>query len=125
MANEQNLTKMGKNRGLTTEEAQRIGSLGGKKSGEVRRRRKTYREIAELILSMPITDEKTREYLLSQGYKEEDLNNDFIEMFSMHQQVLNGNVKAFEALRDTVGERPSDKLEISEAPQIVVKRPDK
>ncbi len=125
MANEQNLTKMGKNRGLTTEEAQRIGSLGGKKSGEVRRRRKTYREIAELILSMPITDENTREYLLSQGYKEEDLNNDFIEMFSMHQQVLNGNVKAFEALRDTVGERPSDKLEISEAPQIVVKRPDK
>lgn len=47
MANEENLTKMGKARGLTTEEAQRIGRLGGQKKGQNNKERKLIKEMLE------------------------------------------------------------------------------
>ena len=119
MANEQNLIPQAHK--LTVEEQSRAG----KKSGEVRRRKRTFKELAELLLSMPIQDENTRDFLLSQGFKEEDLTNDLLEVFAMHQQAMQGNTKAFELIRDTTGEKPMDKLSIEEAPQIVLKRPEK
>ena len=106
-------------------EAVENGQKGGIASGEARRQRKTFKEMAEMLLSLPIKDESTRDFLKSQGFKEEDLNNDLIEIFSMHQQILQGNVRAFEAIRDTIGEKPTDKVALEEAPQIVLKRPDK
>ena len=125
MANEENLElMMGKNRGLSTEEARKIGSKGGKASGEARRLKKTYAEIANEIMSLPVTDEKTKAFIESMGYDGE-ITMKVLEVVSMHQEVLKGNVKAFELLRDTTGEKPIDKLAIEEAPQIVLKRPEK
>ena len=125
MANEENLElMMGKNRGLSTEEARKIGSKGGKASGEARRLKKTYAEIANEIMSLPVTDENTKAFIESMGYNGE-ITMKVLEVVSMHQEVLKGNVKAFELLRDTTGEKPIDKLAIEEAPQIVLKRPEK
>jgi hypothetical protein len=45
MANEQNLKKI-----LSTSEARELGSKGGKKSGESRRRKKLLRECLEILL---------------------------------------------------------------------------
>ena len=117
MANEQNLQR------LSTSKAREIGRKGGIKSGESRRRRKTYKELFEKLLSLPIVDEQTRDYLRSLGFEEEDLNNDLVEVVTMHQEVLKGNYRAYEAIRDTVGEKPTDKLQVEEAPVIVMERP--
>lgn len=87
MANEQNLRPV-----RNKEEARERGKIGGKRSGEVRRQRKTLKE--ELLL------------LLASGNTQEKMS------LSMIQEALNGNVKAFETIRDTIGEKPIDKAEV-------------
>ena len=91
MANIENLTKMGKNRGLSSEEAQEMGRKGGIASGKARAERKTLKEELLLLLSQNNTQEKIS--------------------LSLIQQAMQGNVKAFETIRDTVGEKPVDKVE--------------
>lgn len=94
MANEQNL-KPGEYK-LTVEEQKK----GGKRSGEVRRARKTLRE--ELLA------------LLSQEIKTEDgkpVNTQVAMSTSLIKEAIDGNTKAFELVRDTIGEKPVDKVE--------------
>ena len=85
MANEDNL------RTPSTEEAREIGRKGGIASGEARRKRKTLRE--ELLL------------LLEKGDTQERIS------LALLQKAMQGDTKAFEVLRDTVGEKPIDKVE--------------
>lgn len=88
MANEQNLVSLADR---TTEEQREIARKGGKKSGEVRAARKTLKE--ELLL------------LLAQGNTQEKIS------LALLQKAMNGDTKAYEVLRDTIGEKPVDKVE--------------
>ena len=119
MANEQNLRR------LSTSEAREIGAKGGKASGEARRRERTLKETLEKLLSLPIRDEQTKDFIRALGFNDEELNNKTAINVAMYQEALKGNVKAYELIRDTMGEKPTDKVAIEEAPQIVLKRPDK
>lgn len=119
MANEQNLRK------LTTDEAREIGRIGGQRSGETRRMKRTLREQMEMLLSLPVKDEQTKDFIESLGVDPETIDNATAITLSMYQEALKGNTKAFELIRDTLGEKPTDKLSIEEAPQIVLKRPEK
>ena len=75
----------------TPEEARENGRKGGKKSGEVRRARKTFRE--DLIKALG--DEETQKKVLN----------------ALINQCKKGNVRAFEILRDTIGEKPKEVIE--------------
>lgn len=86
MANEQNLQPV-----RTKKEAREKGRNGGIKSGEARRARKTFKEELLLLLANGDTQNKISLALL--------------------QKAMNGDTKAFEVLRDTVGEKPIDKIE--------------
>lgn len=86
MANNENLIP------ITSEEAKRRGRNGGIKSGIAKRARKTLKE--ELLL------------LLSSGNIQEKMS------LAIIQEALNGNVKAFESIRDTIGEKPRENQEI-------------
>lgn len=86
MANEQNLKPV-----RTTSEARKRGKAGGIRSGQVRAERKTLKE--ELLL------------LLSQGNTQNKLSLALIE------KAMNGDTKAFEVIRDTIGEKPVDKVQ--------------
>ncbi|MCI8485915.1 MAG: hypothetical protein HFJ20_02210 [Clostridia bacterium] len=88
MANEQNLKPV-----RTKSEARERGKNGGIKSGEVRKQRKTLKE--ELLL------------LLSEGQTQERIS------LSLIQEALEGNTKAYEIIRDTIGEKPQDNVKIS------------
>jgi general stress protein YciG len=88
MANEQNLKPFNE---MTEKEQREIARKGGKASGEARAKRKTLKE--ELLL------------LLAQGNTQEKIS------LSLIQEAMGGNTKAFEVIRDTVGEKPVDKLE--------------
>ncbi len=93
MANEQNLINPSD---LTPNERRENASKAGKASGAARRARKTLKE--ELLL------------LLSDGDTQSRLSLALIE------EALNGNkagsvTKAFEVIRDTIGEKPVDKVE--------------
>ena len=66
---------------------------GGIKSGEVRRARKTLRE--ELLL------------LLSEGDTQKRMS------LAQLEKALQGDTKAFEVIRDSIGEKPTEKQEIT------------
>lgn len=100
--NPQNLVPVTKR---TKSEAKKISSKGGKRSGEVRRARKTLRE--ELLA------------ILSDGDIQEKMS------LALVNEALNGNnagsvTKAFETVRDTIGEKPVDKVIVAEVDQKVV-----
>lgn len=88
MPNEQNLKPV-----RSKEEARERGSKGGKKSGEARREKKLLKE--ELML------------LLAQGNTQAKISLALIE------EAIKGNVKAFEVIRDTIGEKPINKQEVT------------
>lgn len=95
--NPQNLVPTNKR---SKEEAKRISSKGGKRSGESRRKRKQLRE--ELLA------------LLSAGNTQKNIS------LALIDQALNGNVKAFETIRDTIGEKPVEKVVMSEVDPNVI-----
>ena len=98
--NEKNLKPINER---TKNEQRKIQRKGGIKSGEVRRARKALKD--ELI------------YLLSLGDTQEKLS------IALINKALNGDVKAFETIRDTIGEKPIDKQEIEQKeykPPVIV-----
>ena len=122
MANEQNLIQ---NSERTPSELREMTRKGGLKSGEARRMKRTLREQMEMLMSLPVKDESTKEFIESLGIDADKIDNATAITLSMYQEALKGNTKAFELIRDTLGEKPTDKLTIEEAPQIVLKRPEK
>lgn len=88
-----NINNLIKNEDLTPEQRRASASRAGKASARARQARKTLRE--ELLL------------LLSQGDTQNKIS------LAMIQQALTGNVKAFETIRDTIGEKPIDKQEVT------------
>ena len=120
MANEENLRPI-----QSVSEAREKGAKGGIKSGETRRRKKTLREQMEMLLSLPVQDENTRDFIESLGIQPDEVNNALAITLSMYQEALKGNTKAFELIRDTIGEKPTDRLQIEEAPVIKLERPQK
>lgn len=83
----------------STEEARERGRKGGLASGEARRKRKTLKE--ELLL------------MLSDGDIQEKIS------LALINEAINGNnagsvTKAFEVIRDTIGERPVEKVQATQ-----------
>lgn len=99
MANNENLKPPINER--STSEQREIRSKGGIKSGEVRRAKKTMKEMLDYLLSKEIENKKGEKATTQEAIS-----------VSLIKQALNGNVKAFEVIRDTIGEKPTDKQEL-------------
>ena len=84
----------------SSEEAREIGRKGGIASGEARQRRKALKE--ELLL------------LLAEGDTQKSVTLALIE------KAMSGDTKAFEVIRDTIGEKPVDKVMIADVEPSVI-----
>ena len=98
MANEQNLRK------LTTRQAREIGKLGGKASAAAKAKKKTLRELAELIDSMPTKNPKTIAIMEKAGFKPEEMTNDMATMLAMQLKSQAGDVSAAKLLAEMRGQ---------------------
>lgn len=107
MANEENLKPFGSGQ-LSESEEREMRSRGGKKSGETRRRKKTMKETARMMLDMEITaaGKELKAKLKAMGISEEDFTYQSAIMVGILNQAMKGNVKAAAFLRDTIGENP-------------------
>lgn len=105
MANEQNLVKGDGIHKFTPEEH----SKGGKASGEARRAKRDLRQALEMLLE--------KEYKDKNGNTVSGTEAVTAKLF---EKALKGDVKAFETLRDTVGQKPVDKVMIAEVSQDVI-----
>jgi len=98
---------------LTPEEHQIIASKGGKKSGEVRKAKKTFKEIAEQLLNCDAPENiKAKIKKVAPDLSDEQID---VRLAIMQKQIikaLNGDNKSFELVRDTVGEKPVEKHEL-------------
>lgn len=92
MANEQNLTHR-----LTVNEQR----AGGRASGEARRKKKQLRDALQELLDREYTD---REGHVADGTA--------ILAAQLFKKAQNGDVRAWEVLRDTVGQKPVEKIEV-------------
>ena len=82
----------------SSEEARTRGRQGGLASGRSRRKRKALREYLNTLLAMPSEAGSGR-------------NNAEEIAAALVNQALAGSIKAFETIRDTVGEKPTDRLD--------------
>jgi phage terminase large subunit len=86
----------------TKEEQRKIAVMGGKASGEARRRKKTLRETLITLLNAEnyeIDGQKVDGYVAT--------------ALALIKKATKGDVHAITALRDTVGEKPREELEVS------------
>lgn len=114
MANEQNLLTP-EQRNLTSEEASRMGKLGAEASIKAKKRKKALKELTQIMMDCKPTDSLVNE--IKQVFPDldvEDITNRALMIRKqMDKAVMDGDSKAFEILRDTAGEKPSDKLEMT------------
>ncbi len=96
MANEQNLKPV-----RSKKEARERGKKGGIASGKARQERKTLKE--ELILLL------------------EDNDNQKKISVALIQQAKKGNTKAYEIIRDSIGEKPIDRVQAEVNSDINIK----
>lgn len=108
LANEENLKKGAPYRFRTGEQQVEIARRGGIASGEARRRKKTMKETAKMLLDMEIPDaaKELKAKLKVMGISEEDFTYQSAVMVGILNQAMKGNTKAAAFLRDTVGENP-------------------
>ena len=100
-----NLVKGDSAHKLTAEEQ----SLGGKKSAEVRRKKKELRECLEMLLEKEFSDKKGRTQTGAE-----------LIAFKQFQKAMDGDTRAFEVVRDTAGQKPIEKVMIAEVDNDII-----
>lgn len=104
MANEHNLKPC--EHKFTQEEAKK----GGVASGEARRAKKSLREAMKILMEADLTDKKTGQTMTGTEAM----------AAKAFQAALKGDWKAWELVRDTAGQKPVDKVMISEVEPDVI-----
>ena len=115
MANSQNLVPI---EHLSNEEAKKRGRNGGKASGEARRKKKTIKETINLLLTMPVFNDKMKKQMQELGYTDEELTNQTALVLAIYKRALTGDVNAFNTIADRSGEVIKQKIETAEVPII-------
>jgi hypothetical protein len=112
MANEQNLIR---NEDLTPEQRSANGRKGGLASARKRAERRGMQEIAQLVLDMPCEDadlDDIRE-LAFENFPDANLTVGQAAVLAVAKKAKRGDVAALQFLRDTAGEKPVEKVEVS------------
>jgi len=99
MANEQNLINL---KDRTQRERKEIAKKGAEATNKLKAQRKTLRE--ELLL------------LLEQGDTQSKLS------LSIIQKAMTGDTKAFEVIRDTIGEKPKENISVGVSYEDYIKK---
>lgn len=116
MANEQNLIPFNER---TPEEHRELSKKGAEMANKVKRQKKSMKEQLELLLSLPIKNEKIKAQLKELGIEENQMNNQMALLIAQYQKGLKGDTQAFNTLRDTSGQAIANKVEIEQVPTII------
>lgn len=99
----------------TTEEARERGRKGGIASGEARRRKKTMRETLEAVLEMQVGSGKSADIDAIRnfaGLKGKNITVQEAMIIAQAQKALKGDLAALQFIRDTVGQKPTDNMNV-------------
>ena len=104
MANKENLTPFTSEQ--SREEAVKNGAKGGIKSGEVRRARRDIRKALEALLEKDYQDKSGNVMSGTEA----------IALKQM-EKAMKGDTRAFEIIRDTIGQKPIERVQVTEIDQ--------
>lgn len=113
MANIQNLIPIEEvNSRRTREQHSKDSSKAGKASGVARRQRKLFKELCNTFLDSQVTSDELKEKMINSGVADEDTSYKMAMVVALCREAVGGNVKAFEVLRDTIEEKPIEKVNV-------------
>lgn len=105
MKGEENLIPMNER---TKEEQREIARMGGIASGEARREKKLLKDLLEDALS-----------------KGTETNNEYVNItLALIREANKGNVKAYEVIRDTLGQKPVEEVKVTKSTDDTIKEID-
>lgn len=112
MANEGNLKPQSKR---TKKEQREIAKKGGIASGKARREKKMFKETLEALLNMPMksgSDVSVDDIQNFAAIKGKNISVQEAILIAQIQKAMKGDTKAAVYLRDTVGQKPLDKVQL-------------
>lgn len=101
MPNEKNLVPMDRR---SESEARELGQKGGIASGVSRRRRRALKEAADLYLSLPVSDRRSRNKLARRGIDPDDIDNQMAMIAGLTDAAAAGDARAGRLMVDILGE---------------------
>lgn len=87
------------------ERAREIGKKGGQAYARNVRKRKALKEQMELLLTLPLTDERAKKQFESMGIDADNMDNQMAMVVKTYAQALKGNINAVNVIREIIGER--------------------
>ena len=111
MANDENLKKGELTQFRSGEEAARRGRAGGKASGEARRRKADFRRTLNALLTTEIDNPEWTPILKAMGL---DSTLESAVNMAMIKEALAGNVKAYVAIKDVLGQTSKSDTDLEE-----------
>jgi len=114
---------------LTEEEQRALASKGGKASVEARRRKRDMKKTLEMLATLPfnLTDKNgngIKKQLAALGINEEDIDYEMAMNYSIFLTAIKGGknqVSAATFIRDTLGEKPKEVVEVSKTTDETIK----
>ena len=104
----------------TPERAREIRQMGGKKSQEVQRKKKLIRETLEELLSLPLKDPNVKKKLKSIGIDTPEMTQQTLMALGIVKSAQQGDARAATWVRDSMGQKEADKLDIIKPVQIII-----
>lgn len=102
------------------EEARKIQSMGGIASGVAKRKKKLIKETLEMCLDLKITEKAKIDKLRSIGIEDEDMTNQTLIALGVIARAKTGDPYAATFIRDSIGQKEADKLEIGKMAKEVI-----
>ena len=104
---------------MTPERRAECGRKGGLAKREATRKRKEMRETLDILLNMPMKKGKVytaEDVKCFADLKGKNITIDQAVMVCLIQKALRGDLSAIAMVRDTVGEKPAEKVEVTKNP---------
>lgn len=92
------------------EKARAAGRKGGVASGVAKRRKRTFRELIETVMTMEVDDPAVHAKLVELGL---DPTHDMAITMAAIRKAENGDIEATRYIRDTKGEKPTEALQMA------------
>lgn len=98
---------------LTSEQLRERASRAGKASVEARRKKKTMKEMLEMLMYKSELSPALKIKLAEEGFDEEEMNHQLVITRSLIAKAEQGDVQAYNTICAMIGEKPADKLDLS------------
>ena len=108
------------------ERSKKTRTAGGVASGKARREKKSMQELAKIVLNMPYeaTDDELDELerICFTEFPDKHLTVGERSLLAVAKKAMKGDASALAFIRDTAGEKPAEKLEVSGNVEVAAAR---